>query len=284
MFSDVDVLEFTIKKLKEGKKVALLSIIEKHGSAPRGVGAKMALAEDGEKVGTIGGGVMEREIVLKAFDVIKNGKPAILTLSLGVKAQNAENVIELGSLCGGVVKVYVDIFHPQPRALVIGLGHVGKAIANLLKYLGYYVIGIDTDSKNIASIDFIDMKIFGNINEVLEKTKEVIQVNDIAVVTQGEIEVEYAFVKELIPKVKYVFLLGSRRKAIEFVKRLTKDGLSKDLINERFRCPMGLDIGAETPEEIAVSLVAELILLRKDPSKLSTKPLNIVPEVNIIEQ
>uniref|UniRef100_A0A7J3QE55 XdhC family protein n=1 Tax=Ignisphaera aggregans TaxID=334771 RepID=A0A7J3QE55_9CREN len=277
--NDIDFLNFAIEKLKENKRVALLTIIEKQGSAPRDVGTKIILAEDGTKIGTLGGGVFERETISRALEIIKEGKNTVLTFNLGAETQDA-NAIKIDSLCGGVVKVYINVFHPPLRALVIGLGKVGRPIAQILKYLGYNVIAVDFDQQILDSIDFVDMKIHSSVDEAVKKLKSMVQANDIAIVAHGQIEIDYIFVKELIPIVKYVFLLGSKRKTVEFIKRLIKDGISKELIKERFRAPMGLDIYAETPEEIAISLAAELIFLSRGLAiKSSVKPLNIVPEV-----
>jgi len=274
--SDEALFSRLAEVLKSGKAVALVTIVEKVGSGPRGVGAKMAVTEDGEVIGTVGGGSFERMVVNEALKRIREGKPGIVKYSFVGK--EVEGAIDTGLICGGTVSVFIDIIKPRIKVLVFGAGKIGKPLAHLLDMVGFRVVVADPDPKLVGREDypFAEELIGGGLRDIISKLKNIVSEKDIVLVTHGDPEVDYLAVKEFLGKSLFVGLLGSRRKVTEFVKRLVNEGIDKETIVKYLRGPIGLDIGAKTPEEIALSIVAELIALIKG---VEPKSLNIIPKL-----
>jgi xanthine dehydrogenase accessory factor len=216
--------------LRKGKPVALCTIVEKTGSSPRNEGAKMIIDSDGNTYGTVGGGGMERRLI--------------------------------ESRCGGEVKIFMDIVKPDPRLIVIGSGHIGMPLAHLAHETGFETIVVDdaptTTRERFPHAAEIHSNPFQEEIEGIETTPA-----DYVAIVHGESWYELTALRGLLPrKPAYVGLLGSRNKAGMISERLISEGLSVEDV-ARISSPIGIDIGAETPEEIAVSIVAELIKVRR---------------------
>lgn len=240
-----------------GEPVVLATIIRASGSVPRQSGAKMLVYEDGRISGTIGGGEMESRVVQEAQASLNDGQTRIVPYSL-VDPQRGDP-----GLCGGEVEVYVEPYAPPATVLVIGCGHVGKAVASLAHWLGYRVIVTDDRAELAApeNIPEADLYLPGEIDDVLEQLA--IHGNThIAVLTRNVL-----LDREILPKLAdtpapYIGVIGSRRRWQETKKLLLADGTSETDL-ERYHSPVGLELNAETPEEIAVSIMAEIIMLRR---------------------
>ncbi len=258
---DVNLLGIAYRKVREGERVALCIIVSKEGSGPRDVGAKLLVAEDGTIYGTLGGGFFERHVVSQALKAIQEGKSRMIKYSF-VSDKEVREAVKTGLICGGVLTVYIDVIKPAPRAVVFGVGRVGKPLADLLNFVGFRVVVADLEEELIekSRFPYAEVRLHGDLDEVTKKLKEVVRSDDYLLITHGEVEVDYRVLKEFITSdIKFVGLLGSRRKVVEFLKRLIKDGIPKDLIKSKLVAPVGVDIEVETPEEIAVSIVAQLI-------------------------
>ena len=245
--------------MKEGRGAVLCTLIEKTGSGPRDIGAKMLVDPDGDTVGTIGGGGMERRLVEEALDALRASCGRTLTFALGVEAR--EGAVAVNSKCGGEVKVFLDVVKPDPRLIIIGSGHIAKPLAEFAHGARFDVIVVD-DADTATRERFPTAKEIhaGPFKEELERVE--VRPSDFVAVVHGETDYELAALRSMLRRrPAYIGLLGSKNKAAEHKRQLMAEGFSKEEV-EAVRAPIGLEIWAETPEEIAVSIVAELIKAR----------------------
>ena len=260
--TDVDVLEKVVQLLKNRKKVALCTVIEKRGSGPRDVGAKIAVSEDGEIVGTIGGGNLERVLVEEALKALKVGKSKKIVFSLreGVERRDA---VKTGLICGGEITIFIDVIEPKPRLIIIGSGHVGYPLAKLADILGFEIVIVD-DNRELATRECFPMAkeiLVGDFTEILDKVE--VRPDDFVVIVHGEPEHDYLALKKMLEKnVRYIGLLGSKMKVAKLKERLKGEGVGEDVFKNLY-APVGLDIGAQTPEEISISILAQIIKIRR---------------------
>ena len=245
--------------LLEGKSVVLCTLTKKYGSGPRDEGAKMLVESDGSILGTIGGGSMERLIIDEALEAINEGKSRTINFAMGLEPK--EGAVFIDSKCGGEVSIFLDIINPNPRIILIGSGHIAKPVAELAHMTGFEVILIDdaltaTDERFphavILTGDFVK-----GINELK------IYPSDYLVIVHGETEYELLTLRRFLPEnLAYIGLLGSKNKAKNHKEQLLSEGYNPEDI-KKLNSPIGIDLGAETPEEIAVSIIAELIRKRR---------------------
>ena len=261
MTACVEMLREMMRFLEGGKKVALCTIVEKVGSGPRDVGAKMIVSEDGKTAGTIGGGNLETALIEEASKALREGKPrkAVFSLRKGGK----EGTIETGLICGGELTIFIDVIEPKQRLIIIGAGHVARPLAKLADILGFSLTVMD-DNEELANKERYPMAekiITGNFIEVLDKVE--VGPSDLVVVVYGEPEHDYMALEKIIKrKPAYVGLLGSRAKATKLVQRLKAAGVNDEDLKV-LHAPVGLDIGAQTPEEIGISILTEIISERR---------------------
>lgn len=257
--SDPDIFRKLDQLLKEGRGAVLCTLIEKSGSGPRDEGAKMLIYEEGDSVSTIGGGGMERLLSKEALRVLDEGRPRTLTFSLGVEPK--KGTIKIDSKCGGEVKIFMDPIKPDPRLIVIGSGHIGKPLAEFASKAGFKVAVVD-DAVTTTPERFPGMELHpGSFEDELENVA--VRPFDLVAIVHGETNYELVALRSVLKRnPSYIGLLGSGNKAREHKKQLRAEGFDKDAV-ERIRAPIGLDIGAVTPEEIAVSILAELIKARR---------------------
>ncbi len=271
------ILQHTLEMLESGKSVALVTIVKKEGSGPRDVGAKIVVSEDGAVYGTLGGGFFEKHVTEEAVKALREGKPK--TVKYSFVGKPVKEAVDTGLICGGVLEVFIDVLKPSPRAVVFGVGRVGKPLADLLNFVGIKVIVADPSPELVTeeAFPYAEARLTGSVDDLLKELGKVIKKGDVVFITHGDPEIDYAVTKTALSQpVRYVGLLGSKRKVIEFVKRLINDGVSPEVITEKLKGPVGADIPADTPEEISVSIVAELLAeLKGGP----VKSLSIVKDV-----
>lgn len=238
-------------------RFAVCTVVESKGSSPRKCGAKMLVLADGRLERTIGGGALEFEVQRRAIECIQRGEGDLLDLHL---------THDLSMCCGGGVKVFVEVQTYAPRLYLFGCGHVGVPLAKLAATCGFSVVAID------GRKEFATRERFGEgagavdvrWEEPMDIVPELIFDDEtyVVVVTHDHALDEDIVAYTLKQKGAYLGCIGSERKGAMFKKRLLARGLSADLI-EKMRTPMGIEIQALTPEEIAVSVVAELIQVRR---------------------
>lgn len=251
----MDIYEEVLRLKRDGNPAALATIVACNGSAPQKEGAKMLVRDDGSIIGTIGGGCLEAEVIQASLMSIKEGAPRTITIELTERHG--------GLVCGGKVLVYIEPIIPEPSLIILGAGHVGRALSKLGKFLGFKVIVVDdreeyANKENFPDADEIIINDFESISQKCPVSK-----NDyIVIATRGHIHDLEALRSALRTDARYIGLVGSRRKRALLFKTLTDDGFSQEDIN-RVITPVGLPIGSVTPEEIAVSIMAQIIQFRR---------------------
>jgi len=256
----MDVFDELVRLRGLGQKCALATIVEVNGSIPSFQTAKLLVREDGSLVGTIGGGCVEAEVWNAAREVIETGKPRNMNFSLGQDA-----AYDNGLICGGQLQVFVECINPQPAALVFGGGHISKSLSKVLNLAGFRVSVIDSRESYANSERFPEAaEIYaGEYEDVFPK----LNVNEsayIVIVTRGHRDDMRVLRWAITTGARYIAMIGSRRKTIAVVKELEKEGIPRSSFDRVF-APMGLEIGAVSPEEIAISVGAEMIAMRRDP-------------------
>ncbi|HIE56241.1 MAG TPA: XdhC family protein, partial [Chromatiaceae bacterium] len=244
---------------------ALVTIVGKEGSGPRDLGATMIVTVDGKVYGTIGGGHVQKIIIGEAQKALLEGSPRKVRLAL--RRENIpEDAIPTNQVCGGVIEVFINVITPPPRLILVGAGHVGKPIADLVNTLGWQVIVVDSDPR-LASrqrYPYAEKVLVGDPAELA--AKHALSRYDVAVIAYGEVETDYRVLKTLVLKgfEGHIWALCSRTRAKWMLNRLVKEtGINLDEIINRLHMPAGLDIGSDSPEEVAISILAEIICVLK---------------------
>jgi xanthine dehydrogenase accessory factor len=235
-----------------------VTIVRAQGSTPQRAGAKMLVFADGRTVGTIGGGCYENDAFWKAREAIGSGRPALLHYEL-----NDDFAQENGLVCGGRMDVHIDPLAPDPRLYIIGAGHVGWHLSRIAGDTGFKLHIVDDREK------FANRERFPGAEEVVaEPIPEWVERADIAssayvvIVTRGH-QHDLDALRALAGRdLKYLGLIGSRAKVARIYSALAAEGVPVEQL-ERVHAPIGLDIGAVTPAEIAISILAELIAVRR---------------------
>lgn len=244
---------------------ALCTVTKSEGSTPRHVGSKMLVYPDGRFIGTVGGGELESRVIAAATQTILNGNFQTLTYTMADPSRGDPGV------CGGQVEVFVEPILPPPLLIVIGAGHVGKAVAHLAKWLGFRVAVSDdrVDLCTPAVIPDADAYYPVTMDKLPEQAH--IDHRTILILTTRGSGVDVAGLAPLLDSpAAYIGVIGSRRRWATTVKALQEKGISDEVI-ARVHSPMGLELQAETPEEIAVSIMAEVLMIRDKGSGKSMK-------------
>lgn len=258
MSRPMDVYEELVELRRAGQKCAVATIVEVAGSIPSFQSAKMLIREDGTMVGTIGGGCTEAEVWQAARDVMDTEKPRMLQFHLGQDA-----AYDNGLICGGQLNVYVEPVLPIPRALIFGAGHISKSLSKVATLAGFATTVIDNRET------YANQERFPEAAEVIaaeyEEVFPQLPANDstyVIIVTRGHRDDMRVLRWAVSQPLRYIGMIGSKRKTLEVAKHLRREGISAESL-ARVHAPMGLDIGAVTPEEIAVAVVAEMIRRRR---------------------
>ena len=252
-----DVFAELAASLARGETVALVTIVKASGSTPQRVGAKMLVHADGRTVGTIGGGCYENDAFWKARDILKTRQPKLVRYEL-----NDDFAEESGLICGGQMEVYIDPIEPAPSLYIVGAGHVGFHLARMAHEVGFRVHVIDDREKFASRERFptADEVIVDDISAWLDR----VTLPDSAyavVVTRGHRH-DLDALRSLAPRdLRYLGLIGSRAKVARIADALLAEATPPECLR-RVHAPIGLDIGAVSPAEIAVSILAEMIAVR----------------------
>jgi xanthine dehydrogenase accessory factor len=250
------IFQALVELEKNNQPAALCTVTKSEGSTPRHVGSKMLVYSDGKFIGTVGGGDLEHRVLDEAWMAISDGKPRYLHYNMADPSRGDPGV------CGGQVEVFVEPILPAPTLVVIGAGHVGKAVVHLAKWLGFRVV-VSDDRVEFCNPDVtpgadeyypVEM---GKLAEQLKITKRTFLV----VTSRGSSVDALGLPSLLESEAAYIGVIGSKRRWATTVKALKEKGVSEDLIS-KVHSPMGLELQAETPEEIAVSIMAEVLLIR----------------------
>lgn len=252
-----EVFAAVAEALERGEPAALVTIVSTIGSTPQRIGAKMLVFGDGRTVGTIGGGCYENDAFWKAREAIDHRKPQMVRYEL-----SDDFAQETGLICGGQMEVYIEPIEPSPALYVIGAGHVGAQLAQMAQTLGFKVHVVDDREK------FANRERFPDAEEVVAEdiptwiARAALPSHAyVVIVTRGHNN-DLDALRALAPRdVRYLGLIGSRAKVARIYDALRDEGMPAERLT-RVHAPIGLDIGAVTPQEIAVSILAELIAVK----------------------
>lgn len=247
------------------KSGALCTIIDSSGSTPRHQSSKMLVYEDGHFIGTVGGGEVEIRVIQEALAALKDGKPRVLKYNMVDPQQGDPGV------CGGTLEVYVEPILPDPLVLLIGGGHVGRAVVHLAKWLGFRVAVSDD------RIEFCNKEANPDADEfypvLMQDLPKNINFNSqtyIILTTRGA-SVDIDGLPALLDHpFAYLGVIGSKRRWAVTQKALIEKGVSVEKL-AKVHSPIGLELKAETPEEIAVSIMAEVLMLKNSGTGKSMK-------------
>ncbi|HMD81920.1 MAG TPA: XdhC family protein [Anaerolineales bacterium] len=245
---------------KNNESAALCTVVKSEGSTPRHTGSKMLVYPDGRFIGTVGGGELESRVINAAIESINNGKAQNLSYTMADPSRGDPGV------CGGTVEVFVEPILPPAMIVVIGGGHVGKAVVHLAKWLGFRVAVSDdreefSNPESVPGADAYYPVPMGKLREHLNVTRQTY-----LVITSRGSPIDVAGLPSLLDsEAAYIGVIGSKRRWLTTVKALKEKGVSEEKI-ARVHSPMGIELNAETPEEIAVSIMAEILMLREKGS------------------
>lgn len=255
----MDIYEEIVKLRQSGRRGAVATIVNVRGSIPSFETAKMLVRDDGSISGTIGGGCVEAEVWQAAREVMESEKPRSLSFNL-----NQNPKYDSGLVCGGAVEIFVEPILPQAVLYIFGAGHVSVNLYRAARNAGFEVSVID-DRETYANRErFPDAKEL--IAEDFEKAFIQIVPNEssyIVIVTRGHRDDMRVLAWAVKTQARYIGMIGSKRKTITIFRELIRQGMAANLF-EKVHAPVGLDIGAITPEEIAVAITAELIAVRRN--------------------
>jgi xanthine dehydrogenase accessory factor len=265
----MDLFEEIVRMRRAGQRGALATIVHTDGSIPSFESSRMLVREDGSTAGTVGGGCVEADVWAAAKEVMQKESPKKMVFHL-----NNEAGYDSGLICGGTVEVFVEPILPQPVVYLFGGGHVSTAVAKAAQLAGFGVAVVD-DREAYANKQRFPMaqEVFTTYEEAFEK----LQPNGssyLVIVTRGHKEDMRVLAWAVRTNARYVGMIGSKRKVLSVYKALGKEGYRMEEF-ERIYAPMGLEIGALSPEEIAISVVSELVAVRRNAGAASHKKLEI---------
>jgi xanthine dehydrogenase accessory factor len=263
----VDLFEEIVKMRRAGRRGALATIVHTNGSIPSYESSRMLVREDGSIAGTIGGGCVEAEVWAAAKEVMQKEAPRKMVFNL-----NNEASYDNGLICGGTLEVFVEPILPQPILYLFGGGHVSMAVAKAAFAAGFG-IGVVDDREAFANKERFPMaqEIYASYEDAFAKIHPSVA-SYLVIVTRGHKEDMRVLAWAVRTEAHYLGMIGSKRKVLSVYKALEKDGYKPEEF-ERVYAPMGLEIGALSPEEIAISIVAELVAVRRNAQTAAHKKM-----------
>ncbi len=257
----MDIYEQIVELRKQGRRGAVATIVNVRGSIPSFQTAKMLVRDDGSIVGTIGGGCVEADVWQAAREVMESEKPRTLKFDL-----NQDPKYDTGLVCGGTLEVFVEPVLPPALLYVFGAGHVALNVCKTASAAGFDVIVTDDRSSYATKERFPGAREIHAVefDEAMRKL-DPNETSFIVIVTRDHRDDMRILSWAVQTRARYVGMIGSKRKVIEIFKTLRAEGIPEHLF-DRVHAPIGLDIGAVTPEEIGVSITSELIAVRRHVS------------------
>ncbi|OPY90042.1 MAG: putative xanthine dehydrogenase subunit A [Syntrophaceae bacterium PtaU1.Bin231] len=253
-----DIYETIAGLRRRGERAVLATVVGASGSAPRKEGAKMLVLADGRIMGTVGGGSLEHQVYKEALKLLEGKKPQLVHFEM-----TNEDASREGMLCGGTADVFIEPIRPWPVLLIFGGGHISFALARIGKMVDFRVVVIDDrpEFANAERFPEADETIAGDMASVTRRL-EINGSSYIVIVTREHKNDAEVLEWAAVTPAAYVGMIGSKRKIQKVFSYLKSKGITQEQL-DRVHSPIGLPIGAETPEEIAVSIMAEIIQVRR---------------------
>jgi xanthine dehydrogenase accessory factor len=256
-----EIYQELARLVSQGERVVLATIVTSRGSAPRKAGAKMLIRANGTFIGSVGGGTIEEQVKEQAGEVLRTGEPKMMHFDLSGTGEDA------AMICGGQADVFLEPVLPAETLYLFGAGHIAQSTAVIGKMLGFRVVVIDPrpEYNNAEKLPDADLHIVEEFDRAI--TRLSIDENGyIIIYTTGHVFDETCLHFAVGTGAGYIGMIGSQKKVLEIKRRLTKKGVTPERLN-RVHAPIGIPIGAETPDEIAVSIMAEVIQVRRSSGR-----------------
>lgn len=254
---DINVMEKALKNIKNGKELAIVTIIDAKGSTPRDIGTNMAVLSDGTIYGTIGGGSLEKHIIDLCLDeYIQEGKSGIVDIPLSKEG------VEM--ICGGHIKAFINVYKKRSKLLIAGGGHIGLALYNAASLLDFDIVIFEDREDFLTEERFpkANELILGEIDENLGNYP-IDEDTYIVIVTRGHEYDEKCLEKVIDSNAHYIGAMGSKSKVKIMMNNLREKGISEEAINKVYS-PIGLKICDGSPEEIALSIMSEILMVKNN--------------------
>ncbi len=260
-----------VDKVRAGERVALVTVLRDEGSSPRKRSTRMLVHPDGNITGTIGGGAVEQQVIERALNALRLNQSEIYRVHL---------TRELGMCCGGAMEFLIEPIEAEPRLIVFGAGHIGQALCPVAASAGFRVTIVDEREEFATPERFADAEHI-IVNDPVDALPDLsLTEDDYVVIVTHDHQLDQRVLRHLADHpVRYLGMIGSRSKIARFVKRLEARGIPRDFLN-RVRMPIGLDLGAVTPGELAISIAAEMIALRRGRSADACPSMYWRPDTN----
>lgn len=254
---DAPLIRSLLAAIEAGDAVVMATVIDTNRSVPRHAGSKMLVRRDGSTEGSIGGGEMEARVIRESIGALGDGRTRVIHYDL-VDPRSGDP-----GVCGGEVTLYLEPYMPNPTVYVIGCGHVGKAVTDLAHWLGYRVVAYDDRAEQVtdAAVPNADVRLSGTIVEAIAAAPITAETHVIVVSRNMKVDLD-ALPHVLATPARSIGVMGSKRRWATTRAELENRGVSAaDL--DRVLSPIGVELNAETPEEIAVSILAEVVGIRR---------------------
>ena len=274
----MDLFEEIVRMRKAGMRGALATIVHTNGSIPSYESSRMLVRDDGSIVGTIGGGCVEADVWAAAKEAMEKETPRKMVFTL-----NNEASYDHGLICGGTLEVFVEPILPQPVAYIFGGGHVSMALAKSASAAGFGIVVID-DREQFANKERFPMaqELYPSYEDAFARLAPN-AASYLVIVTRGHRDDMRVLAWAVRTQARYIGMIGSRRKVISVYQALENEGYAREEF-ARVYAPMGLEIGALSPEEIAISITAELVAVRRNTSSAQHKKLQREHKESAVQQ
>ena len=255
-----EIYQELVNVMSRGERAVLATVVSSRGSNPRGAGAKMLIKNDGTFIGTVGGGGVEQQVRERAIEVMNSGQPKMVHFDLSGSGEGA------AMICGGQMDVFIEPIVPVETLYLFGAGHISQSTVAMAKMLRFRVVVIDprseyNNSERFPNADLLIVEEYESAFSRLSVEKD----SYIIIYTPGHVLDEQCLQFAVGTKAKYIGMIGSKKKVREVKQRLLKKGVSRQQL-DRVYAPIGIEIGAETPQEIAISILAEIIKVERTNS------------------
>ena len=275
---DSRIYEKILEIKREGGEAVLVTVVEKLSEGPARLGAKMLVLPDGERIGTVGGGALELSAVRKALEFMKDKKSGTLRYNLNAKTETEQGEVHVPMVCGGKVILFFEYLSSGPKLYVFGAGNVGREVAELAAGCGFFVTVIDPSKTALSQLVNVQKKLESSYIEAFEKLKpakagfyfiSTLSHKSDAVVLEKLLAAEW--------EPAFVGMLASAHKTREVLELVLQSLPAEKVDPDVFYSPVGLDIGGDTPQEIAVSAVAQMQAIRY--GRPASPPKSVVRQV-----